>query len=298
MNEEQRDTLFDLLTEKAVYGLDENEQGQLDQLDDGNLENEFLSLEMTAAAIGMAGLTDIEPMPEHLQDKISADAQSLFAATDAEPAVVDTTTVEEPSPDAAWPPIRPVITYADENPGGSIFGWMGWAAAATACVALAINLWFTQPQPVEQAGTKTPAETPRIFTPTEMREQLLNTTPNMVRAEWAAGNVAALKQIAGDVVWSDEKQAGYMRFRGLPVNDTQKETYQLWIFDQTQDSKTPIDGGTFDVDSDGEVVIPINAKLKARGPSMFAVTIEKPGGVVVSDREKIAALAKVETKAG
>jgi hypothetical protein len=28
---------------------------------------------------------------------------------------------------------------------------------------------------------------------------------------------------------------------------------------------------------------------------MFAITMEKPGGVVVSKREKIAAIAKVET---
>jgi anti-sigma-K factor RskA len=85
-----------------------------------------------------------------------------------------------------------------------------------------------------------------------------------------------------------------MRFRGLPVNDVQKETYQLWIFDKTQDKETPIDGGTFDVSSDGEVIIPINAKLKAQEPAMFAITIEKPGGVVVSKRGKVAALAMVE----
>jgi len=82
------------------------------------------------------------------------------------------------------------------------------------------------------------------------------------------------------------------------VNDTTKETYQLWIFDKTQDPATPIDGGTFDIKSGGEVVIPVNAKLKAKGPQMFAITIEKPGGVVVSKRGKIAALAKVETPAG
>ena len=87
-----------------------------------------------------------------------------------------------------------------------------------------------------------------------------------------------------------------MRFRGLPKNDGSKETYQLWIFDKTQKKETPIDGGTFDVTTDGEVIIPINAKLKAQGPALFAITIEKPGGVVVSDRKKLAALAKVETQ--
>ena len=121
----------------------------------------------------------------------------------------------------------------------------------------------------------------------------MRSTVEMVKANWTAGNVKEMAQITGDVVWSDEKQAGYMRFKGLPKNDGTKETYQLWIFDKTQDKATPIDGGTFDVSSDGEVIIPINAKLKAKSPEMFAITIEKPGGVVVSKREKLAAIAKV-----
>jgi hypothetical protein len=66
--------------------------------------------------------------------------------------------------------------------------------------------------------------------------------------------------------------------------------------DENQGDKMPIDGGTFDVNSNGEVVVPINARLKAKAPHLFAVTIEKPGGVVVSKREKIAAIAKVETQ--
>ena len=129
-----------------------------------------------------------------------------------------------------------------------------------------------------------------------MREDLLRTTAGLIKANWTVGNVKELKDISGDVVWSDSKQQGYMRFKGLPVNDKSKETYQLWIFDKTQDKATPIDGGTFDVAANGEVVIPIDAKLKALEPGMFAITVEKPGGVVVSKREKIAALATVETK--
>jgi anti-sigma-K factor RskA len=100
------------------------------------------------------------------------------------------------------------------------------------------------------------------------------------------------QHVGGDIVWSDSEQTGYMRFRNLPVNDKSKETYQLWIFDETQEEKTPIDGGTFDVDQNGEVVIPINARLKAKNPKAFAVTVEKPGGVVVSKRERIAAIGK------
>jgi len=103
-----------------------------------------------------------------------------------------------------------------------------------------------------------------------------------------------LASVSGDVVWSDAKQTGYLKLKGLPVNDANKEAYQLWIFDETQSDKTPIDGGVFNVTADGEVVIPIDAKLRARNPKAFAITIEQPGGVVVSDRKKVAGLAPVK----
>ena len=37
----------------------------------------------------------------------------------------------------------------------------------------------------------------------------------------------------------------------------------------------------------GEVIIPIEAKLAVAKPKLFAITVEKPGGVVVSKRERI-----------
>ena len=42
-----------------------------------------------------------------------------------------------------------------------------------------------------------------------------------------------------------------------------------------------------------EIIIPIDAKINVKKPKMFAVTVEKPGGVVVSDRQKLVAIAKV-----
>ena len=286
MNDETNDILLDLLTKKAVYGLDEAEQRELEELDPGTADLEFHSLEITTAAISMVGIEE-EPLPAHLRTTIIANAEQYFA--DAK------TLVSE-----AWPPAEPraIVETADrERSGGSWFGWFGWAVAAMACIALVANILFTRVQPnVEIANGPTPTATPRSLTATELRDQLLTATAGTIKAAWTVGNVKELSQVVGDVVWNDNKQAGYMRLQGLPVNDTSKETYQLWIFDKNQDPATPIDGGTFDVKSNGEVVIPINAKLKADGPQMFAITIEKPGGVVVSTRGKIAAIAKIETQ--
>ncbi len=47
----------------------------------------------------------------------------------------------------------------------------------------------------------------------------------------------------------------------------------------------------FDVGPGGEVVIKIDPKLHVNQPVLFAVTVEQPGGVVVSDRKRIAVTA-------
>jgi len=268
MNDE---LMLDLLTKKASDGLDREEQKQLDELIAvSGIEDE--SFEMAAAAISMIDLKTNEPLPEHLQAKILADADRIL----------DT-------------PRETVRQVSFSQPKTSFWNWnwptlLGWGAAAAACIALGINIWMTRLQPPLQV--KVPEQIEEL-NPAQMRQRLIDAGGDVIQAKWAVGNDKNVKEIAGDIVWSDAKQAGYMRFRGLPVNDTGKQTYQLWIFDETQDEKTPIDGGTFDVSSNGDVIIPIKAKLKASRPKMFAVTVEKPGGVVVSKRDKIAAIAKV-----
>jgi anti-sigma-K factor RskA len=97
--------------------------------------------------------------------------------------------------------------------------------------------------------------------------------------------------VTGDVVWDPATQRGYMHFTGLAANDPAVHQYQLWIFDGGRDKRYPVDGGVFDIPANaGEVVIPIRAALMVRKPAAFAVTIEKPGGAVVSGREHVVVL--------
>jgi len=280
MKAEEKELLYDLLTKRVIYGLDADEQAELNSFDPDVVETEFRSLEIAAAAISMASL-EVEPMPEHLAASILENAPSAGQS--------------------AVEPTAPVFTAADvfnKKPRTSMLGWLGWGVAAVLLVVLGLDVYHDRVEPrMEQAKTveQPPQQQPRVLTPAEQREQLMRSAPDMVSASWTPGNMKDM-QVSGDIVWSDAKQAGYMRFHGLPANDPSKATYQLWIFDQTQDKATPIDGGTFDVDANGDVVVPINPRLHATKPEMFAVTMEKPGGVVVSKREKIAVLAKVETQ--
>ena len=280
MNSETEETMLDLLYKKAVHGLNDEEEKQLAELErSADSAEELNSLELTAASLSMTELESGEPLPADLQSRILADAERFF--DDA----------EERERKPAGPP-----SAAKPDSGLSIWGWLGWAAAAAACIALAFNIYSIRFANNRAGIEKPPLPTPTItLTPEQMRQQLIETAPDLARAEWRSPDEKAPDKVLGDVVWSDDMQAGYVRLRGLPVNDANKETYQLWIYDETQDPKTPIDGGTFDIASDGEVIIPIDAKLKPRNTKMFAITVEKPGGVVVSKGERVAALAKRET---
>lgn len=279
MKEELEDLMLDLLCKKALSGLTDDEERQLSELEkaSGHVEDAE-SIALTVAALCLAGLGHSSTeLPRNLQSRIAAEAERYFDERKGERSV-------NPPPIAA-----PIVKPA----GSSLFGWLGWAAAAAACVVLAINIYSTRSGPRVAANDPPVIQRPGELTPAQMRERLIQTAPDLARGDFGPGNVRSVEP-SGDVVWSDAKRAGYLRFTNLPKNDPSKETYQLWIFDETQDEKTPIDGGTFNVTADGEVIVPIDAKLDPHNTRAFAVTIEKPGGVVVSKREKIIALAKRE----
>jgi anti-sigma-K factor RskA len=288
MNENTDEVLIDLLIKKATYGLTEAEQVQLDMLENGRHDNSF---DLTVSAITLIGQTADEQMPSHLRANVRVAAETYFDERE---------TAENP------PTVRTLAGSERTRP--SILSWLGWAVAAVACVALAANIYFTrvEPPPIVKGPTATPTEEKPTLA--QERQRLMGSAGDLVKASltngpmkempptsWTVEPMKEMPDISGDIVWSDSMQRGYMRLRGLPMNDKSKQQYQLWIFDESQSKKTPIDGGVFDVNENGEVILPVNAKLKARKPYQFAITIEKPGGVVVSDDKYIAALGKVET---
>lgn len=288
MNEMQEEQLYDLLCKQAMYGLTAEEAKQLAELESrADISMDAQSLELTAASIGMIGLDADEPLPAHLEAAILEQAKDHFEyVREADPHSVDISNL----------PARELSAFGVGRSGG-LLGWLGWAVAAAACIVLAVNIYITRP---DSTVVKTPDQPPVLeekLTPAQLRQKFIESSPDITRAEWVNPDAKSPIKISGDIIWSDEKQVGYARLSGLPANDSSKETYQLWIFDETQDEKTPISGGIFDVGSDGEVIIAIDANLRAKNPKAFAITVEKPGGVVVSKRDKVAALAPVKPSA-
>ncbi len=283
----------ELLLDRATSGLAPAEAAELAALGvDGDD-----SFDLAAAALDVATVR-IEAMPAGVADRILAAAsvalrsggqaarirdpgapptmpQTLAGVVPARP--IDTSLrFAEPARAPAPPPVIPIR----RSRAPVIVAWI----AAAACLALALGavLWAREQDRAPAVAAVTPAVA---------RAELLATAGDVETLAWQATGDAAGKGTSGDVVWSPSKQRGYMRFRGLAPNDPRVSQYQLWIFDKLRDDKFPVDGGVFDVTSAGEVIVPISAKLAVSDPVLFAVTVEAPGGVVVSKRERIVVTA-------
>lgn len=274
MSDEEKEKMLDLLCDKFVYGLSEDDARQLEKL--GYDKREAESIEKTIAALALVDVDAESEMPAHLRSRLLSDADQFFGVETERNATPEKQIVLGGGSRTNW------------------FGWLGWAAAAAASIALAMTLLI--PRGGENRANVTPTPTPEErLDPSQQRQKMIESSSpdQVIMAEWSPGKMPDVK-VSGDVVWDAVKQVGFIRLKGLPKNDLSKETYQLWIVDGSQNPKTPIDGGTFDIGSDGEVIIPVNAKLKVVDPKAFAITVEKPGGVVVSEQEKLAALAPVK----
>lgn len=151
------------------------------------------------------------------------------------------------------------------RPGRGWTGVAGWVVAASLLVVVGSLAW-------DRWG--------RTSDPVAERETLL--ASGAKRFPMTSSD----RQRDGDVVWDAATQRGYLRVNGLPANDPARSQYQLWIVDAGRSHKEPVDGGVFDVGSGGRAVVPIKPALAVRNPVLFAVTVEPPGGVVVSERGK------------
>jgi hypothetical protein len=252
-------TLQELYAGRALEPLDPFELEALDDLEATFGRSDDRSFEIAAAAVALAGVAESpEPLPRSLRQSLLEQAEAWVGPLD---------------PPREIPPHRaPVAAPRWRRPAS------GWVAAAV-CLVAAILGWSRTPGPATSPSPQT------------AREALLRSGANVLRLAWSATEDPLNGGATGDVVWSNQSQEGYMTFHHLPANDPARSQYQLWIFDTTREQDHPVDGGVFDVTGNGEAVVPIHAKLDVREPALFAVTLEPPGGVVVSDREHLLLVA-------
>jgi Anti-sigma-K factor rskA len=275
--------LQELLAGKVLGDLSNDELQEFAELFSTINVKDLQELEFAAAALQLA-LADPAPivaddgsdlvdtkLPDFLRQKIMVDAGRYVVPATNQTASTDHR--ELPRSNG-----KDLVDMKRAQPPGrlaarEIFAWLAVAASLT----IAAQLWFSSTSKVSVS---------------ESRLALLNNSRELIRADWTDGKTPFKNPVKGDVVWNNESQQGFMRFVGMPKNDPTQEQYQLWIIDPGRDDE-PIDGGVFDIADTGEVIVPIQAKLKVVKPTVFAITIEKPGGVVVSTQERLQLLAQV-----
>ena len=292
--------LDELIAGKVLGDLSEDEQAELSGLiDSGVVSRETEDeLEITAASIAAVfaikskqNLEDALPTalyqkilrkaPDFLFNKQS-DAARSEPTQPGLPAMLDRAGAFAPNQESDSKSI--VSQTKPQEKTTSIAQWresFAWLVTIAASLFAAFS-WYSLSN---NEGTSLPGLL-------ERRGALLASATDVKQVQWAPGKTPFSNPVSGDVVWSNEAQNGFMRFVGMPINDSTREQYQLWIIDPGRDDM-PIDGGVFDVDSTGEVIVPISAKLRVVSPVAFAITIEKPGGVVVSKQERLPLLAAI-----
>lgn len=221
-----------------------------------------------------------DPTMEQVAGELTAELAR--SAENALPPALARRLVELGESEVARRRLTPRVLRA-ERPWVARAGWVLAAAAAGA--------WMLLPSPFvrrrESPSDASLAAAARVEAATLAADSMA------LHAPWVASTDPAALTATGEVIWDAATQRGVLRIRGLVPNDPRLAQYQLWIIDADRDARYPVDGGVFDVSSDGEVLIPVRSRLHVGRPTLFAVTLEKPGGVVVSSRERLVLAAPV-----
>lgn len=164
---------------------------------------------------------------------------------------------------------------------------LAWGIAALFALLFVARVMLPGPgKDITGPTTPDPIKAP---TPKQALAKLEQEATDLYESDF--GGLGTYEGMSGKVTWSDAEQEGYMTLTQLPANDPQAKQYQLWIVDPERDEK-PVDGGVFDIPAgEGTVIVPIRSALAVNDPKAFVITLEQPGGVVVSKQETVVALA-------
>lgn len=263
--------LYDLAIARATIGLSPDEEREFASLSATVSREELEAIEEAVAAMSRALddddlPTELEPLPAHLHATLVAQAERLGQGDDARRAG-DRGPIPFPGQPGASQvaEVNPAVIASLKKRAAA-----GWMVAAASFIITAAT--FLSRGGGLGSGGAAPSVREQVDKATDAVRVSIGATP-----DGAAG-------ASGVVVWSEQLQKGYVTLTGLPANNASDKQYQLWIVDPKRD-KNPVDGGVFDVASttgpEG-TVIAFEPRLPISRPAAFAITAERPGGVVVS----------------
>lgn len=119
------------------------------------------------------------------------------------------------------------------------------------------------------------------------------TDPELFRSIWTpAGDSTGRIIEDGELLWSPTRQRGIARIVGLPVNDSTRWQYQLWIIDSAANA-APVAAALFNmVPGQPDRLVPIRPRTTIGHAVSFEITVEPSGGSPAPTRERTAVRAR------
>ena len=288
----RRDRLEELLAASAVEGLCLPQREELDALlmaqveieseahDIAAVDNDLFERAVAALDVGMVTAQPEPELPAHLLETLTRQGEAFVAARSGN--LQSSTSSRSTPTHLTSSPVSKALTHqpvpaesptaqlaADKPQPRESYSLWNSLTALSVCVVLALALVW-------------------IFWPPQDATLSIADAYARLAAESGSATIAWGDDVEGDIVWNQEKQEGYMRFRGVASNNPAISQYQLWIVDSNR-SGAPVDGGVFDISAtqteNEDVYVRVQPKLRIKQPGAFAVTVEEPGGVVVSNQD-------------
>ncbi len=285
--------LSDLLIQRATSGLSKIEEVELKRLLEQQNVDDDLSFDAAVCAVDQSRIgkgDEMLSMPAHLRSLvISESANYVGAAVATEESVV---------PGSVMPGS---VMRSQPSAATQVREMLGWLAAA-ACLILAAFAWYSKPAAsggpdvANQTGSNQTGanqnganQTPLIAEKSAIDfEDFKIDASRIFEVAMDPGNDETGKDASATVYWDEETKRGFVKVAGLNVNDPAVEQYQLWVIDKKRGVADRPNAGVFDIAESGEAIFEFRSELKVFEAQGFAVTVEKPGGVAVSDLSRIA----------
>lgn len=283
------DRVLELLADRSLDELTPQDQAELDRWLNANAEDE--SMDLAAGAVLLAMVAKTETPPASVFTRAAQAAQQF----------------ERERANGSFQPGTPSLRLTESDapilqPRRVSTAWLGWLAAA-ACLAFAAIGWL----PAFRAR-QVPQVTAAVSLAGLRAE--VDAAKDATRSPWADWDKPEIAGVKGEIVWSQSKQKGYMVFRGLPKNDPAREQYQLWIVDD-RGIEHRVSGGIFNAPTNGatadgsgwrgqvrcemvgdDLYVEVEPRINVRQPTLFAITIEEPGGTWLSTMKRRVCVAQ------
>ena len=279
MNPSQDLRIQELLVDRATDCLNQDERDELKTLQQReNVQEDYSYDELVVAMQESFLKKKMNHLPDHIRSSVINRANAMMVSDASDLGTVETViSANSREAERASFPRREVLA---------------WLAAA-ASLALGAFIWMQPKNEGMGGGTAKLLKSTSLISLSDETalNDFINNSPkdSTLVLDLVSGGDSNATNSKATVYWSSRLQRGFMKIDKLAKNDPTVEQYQLWVIDKQRggvEGERP-NAGVFDIIKDGLNIFEFTAGVEVFDAKAFAVTVEKPGGVVRSKLGRI-----------